>query len=175
MLSPFRMVCRYFILPERCKLCLFSFLRNLFYLYNSADATTTDCVVVALKNLMNQMYSKDISRKSGSVLREKIKHGEFIGGYASYGYIKDPEDRHRIIVAPEAAEVVRSIFQKKLEGVSNAAIVRWLNNSGILSPCCYRHQKGILLDALSQLINKEIEQAVDTVQMAKHLFDGTEE
>ena len=94
---------------------------------------------------------------------------------ASYGYIKDPEDRHRIIVAPEAAEVVRSIFQKKLEGVSNAAIVRWLNNSGILSPCCYRHQKGILLDALSQLINKEIEQAVDTVQMAKHLFDGTEE
>jgi DNA invertase Pin-like site-specific DNA recombinase len=114
--------------------------------YDSADATTTDCLVVALKNLMNQMYSKDISRKSGSVLREKIKRGEFIGGYASYGYIKDPEDRHRIIVDPEAAEVVRSIFQKKLEGVSNAAIVRWLNNSGILSPCCYRHQKGILLD-----------------------------
>lgn len=114
--------------------------------YDSADATTTDCLVVALKNLMNQMYSKDISRKSGSVLREKIKRGEFIGGYASYGYVKDPEDRHRIIVDPEAAEVVRSIFQKKLEGVSNAAIVRWLNNSGILSPCCYRHQKGILLD-----------------------------
>ena len=48
--------------------------------YDSADATTADCLVVALKNLMNQVYSKDISRKSGSVLREKIKHGEFIGG-----------------------------------------------------------------------------------------------
>ncbi len=114
--------------------------------YDSADATTADCLVVALKNLMNQVYSKDISRKSGSVLREKIKHGEFIGGYASYGYIKDPADRHRIIVDPEAAEVVRMIFQKNLEGVSNAGIVRWLNNSGILSPCCYRYQKGILID-----------------------------
>lgn len=114
--------------------------------YDSSDATTADCLLAALKNLMNQTYSKDISRKSGSVLREKIRRGEFIGGYASYGYVKDPEDRHRIIVDPEAAEVVRLIFQKKLEGAGNTAIVRWLNNSGILSPCCYRHQKGILLD-----------------------------
>ena len=114
--------------------------------YDSADATTADCLIVALKNLMNQVYSKDISRKSGSILREKIKRGEFIGGYASYGYIKDPEDKHRIIVDPEAAEVVRAIFQKRLEGASNAAITRWLNDSGILSPCCYRYQKGILID-----------------------------
>ena len=88
------------------------------------------------QHFFNQMYSKDISRKSGSVLREKIKRGEFIGGYASYGYIKDPEDRHRIIVDPEAAEVVRSIFQKKLEGAGTTAITRWLNDSGVLSPCC---------------------------------------
>lgn len=114
--------------------------------YDSADATTADCLVVALKNLMNQVYSKDISQKSGSVLREKIRRGEFIGGYASYGYIKAPEDKHRIIVDPEAAEVVRLIFQKKLEGTGNTAITRWLNNSGILSPCCYRYQKGILID-----------------------------
>ncbi len=114
--------------------------------YDSADATTADCLVVAWKNLMSQVYSKDISRKSGSILREKIKRGEFIGGYASYGYIKDPEDKHRIIVDPEAAEVVKAIFQKRLEGASNTAITRWLNDSGILSPCCYRYQKGILID-----------------------------
>lgn len=114
--------------------------------YDSADATTADRLVVALKNLMNQLYSKDISRKSGSVLREKIRRGEFIGGYASYGYIKDPEDRHRIIADPEAAAVVKEIFQRKLNGSSNMAIVRWLNGSGILSPCCYRYQKGILID-----------------------------
>lgn len=114
--------------------------------YDSADATTADCLVVALKNLMNQVYSKDISRKSGSVLREKIRRGEFIGAYAAYGYVKDPADKHRIIIDPEAAEVVRTIFRKKLEGGSSTAIVRWLNDSGILSPCCYRHRKGILID-----------------------------
>ena len=114
--------------------------------YDSADATTTDCLMVALKNLGNQIYSMDISRKSGSVLREKIRRGEFIGAYAAYGYIKDPDDRHHIVIDPEAAGVVREIFRRKLEGASNVAIVRWLNEANIPSPCCYRHQKGILVD-----------------------------
>lgn len=114
--------------------------------YDSADATTTDCLMVALKNLGNQIYSMDISRKSGSVLREKIRRGEFIGAYAAYGYIKDPNNRHRIVIDPEAARVVREIFRRKLEGASNIAIVRWLNEADIPSPCCYRHQKGILVD-----------------------------
>lgn len=43
--------------------------------YDSANATTADCLIVAFKNLMNQVYSKDISRKSGSILREKIEQG----------------------------------------------------------------------------------------------------
>lgn len=114
--------------------------------YDSADATTADCLIVALKNLMNHMYSKDISRKSGSVLREKMRRGEFIGAYAAYGYIKDPANRHHIIIDPEAAAVVREIFRKKLAGTSNQAIARQLNEAGIPSPCCYRYQKGILLD-----------------------------
>ncbi|MCX4372588.1 MAG: recombinase family protein [Dysosmobacter sp.] len=114
--------------------------------YDSADATTTDCLMVALRNLGNQIYSMDISRKSGSVLREKIRRGEFIGAYAAYGYIKDPDDRHHIVIDPEAAEVVREIFRRKLEGASNVAIVRRLNEAAIPSPCCYRHQKGILVD-----------------------------
>ena len=114
--------------------------------YDSADATTADRLMVALKNLGNQIYSMDISRKSGSVLREKISRGEFIGAYAAYGYIKDPVDRHHIVIDPEAAQVVREIYRRKLEGISDISIVRWLNESGIPSPCCYRHQKGILVD-----------------------------
>ena len=114
--------------------------------YDSADATTSECLTVALKNLLNQIYSADISRKSGSVLREKIKRGEFIGGYAAYGYLKDPADRHHLVIDPEAAAVVRKIYEKRLGGMGNTAITRWLNESGILSPCCYRYQKGILLD-----------------------------
>ena len=114
--------------------------------YDSADATTADCLTVALKNMVNHMYSKDISRKSGSVLREKMRRGEFIGAYAAYGYLKDPADKHRMIIDPEAAEVVRSMFQWKLDGLSHAAITRRLNAEGVPSPGCYRFQKGIILD-----------------------------
>ena len=114
--------------------------------YDNADATTADCLTVALKNMVNQMYSKDISRNSGPVLREKIRRGEFIGAFASYGYRKDPADGHRIVVDPEAAGVVREIFRRKLEGQGDTAITRWLNAAGVPSPGCYRYQKGIILD-----------------------------
>lgn len=115
--------------------------------YDSADATTAECLTVALKNLLNHMYSKDISRKSGSVLREKMQRGEFIGGYAAYGYIKDPSDKHHLVIDPEAAAVVRQIYEKKLAGTGDTVITRWLKESQIPSPCCYRYQKGILIDA----------------------------
>ena len=114
--------------------------------YDSADASTFDRLAVALKNIVNNIYSKDISLKSGSVLREKQIRGEFIGAYASYGYIKDPRDRHRIIPDPETAQVVREIYRRKLEGQGDTAITRWLNASGILSPSSYRYQKGIIRD-----------------------------
>lgn len=114
--------------------------------YDTAHLDATSSLMLPFKNLMNDSYCSDISIKIRSNLDVKRRNGEFIGSFAVYGYAKDPENKNRLVVDPEAAEVVRSIFQKKLEGVSNAAIVRWLNNSGILSPCCYRHQKGILLD-----------------------------
>ena len=114
--------------------------------YDSADASTFDRLTVALKNIVNNIYSKDISLKSGSVLREKQARGEFIGAYASYGYIKDPQNHHRIIPDPEAAQVVREIYRRKLDGQGDNAITRWLNASGIFSPSCYRYQKGIIRD-----------------------------
>jgi len=128
--------------------------------YDSADATTADCLTIALKNLVNQMYSMDISRKSGSILREKMLRGEFIGGFAAYGYIKDPLDKHHMIIDPEPAAVVREIFQRKLNGASNTEIARWLNGSGILSPGCYRYQKGIILDKKFELRKPWITQTI---------------
>lgn len=115
--------------------------------YDSADPSTSDRLMVGLKNVFNQVYSADISRKSGAVLREKQRRGEFIGAYASYGYLKDPEDGHKIIPDPETAPIVQEMFRRKLEGMGNTAIARWLNDSGIPSPCNYRYQRGIILDA----------------------------
>lgn len=114
--------------------------------YDSADPLGADCLAAALRNLVNQMYSMDISRKTGSILREKQRRGEFIGSYAAYGYLKDPEDRHRLVADPEAAEVVREIFRRRADGEGNAAIARRLNGAGVPSPGTYRYQKGIVKD-----------------------------
>lgn len=91
-------------------------------------------------------YSMDISRKSGSVLLEKQKRGEFIGAFAAYGYLRNPEDPHKIIVDPETAPIVREIFRRRADGEEVRAIMRWLNTENIPSPCSYRYQKGICLD-----------------------------
>lgn len=114
--------------------------------YDSAAANAGDMLAVALKNLVNEAYSMDISRKSGSVLLEKQKRGEFIGTFAAYGYLRDPEDTHKIIVDPETAPIVREIFRRRAEGAEVRAILRWLNDAGIPSPGAYRYQKGICLD-----------------------------
>ena len=84
--------------------------------YDSAAPNAGDTLAVALRNLINEAYSMDISRKSGSVLRQKQERGEFIGAFAAYGYLRDPEDVHRLIVDPETAPVVQEIFHRVADG-----------------------------------------------------------
>ena len=75
-------------------------------------------MTIALKNLMNDIYAKDISQKVYSALDTKKRSGEFIGNFAAYGYVKSPEDRHKLAVDPDAAKVVRRIFRMKKDGMS---------------------------------------------------------
>lgn len=114
--------------------------------FDSSEPNAAYTLTVMLRNLLNEVYSMDISRKSGSVLRQKQQRGEFIGAFASYGYLRDPGDVHRIIVDPETAPIVREIFCRAAEGEGVRSILRWLNTEGILSPGTYRYQKGICLD-----------------------------
>ena len=51
-----------------------------------------------LKNLVNDVYARDISQKICPVLQEKQERGEFIGNWAAYGYLKSAEDKHRLVV-----------------------------------------------------------------------------
>lgn len=103
---------------------------------------TNDGFIVPLKNIINEIYSKDISRKSGSALAIKQKNGEFIGAWASYGYRKCADDPHRIEPDPETAPVVWDIFQWRLSGMSYVQIARELNNREIPSPARYHYLKG---------------------------------
>lgn len=71
---------------------------------------------IALKNLMNDVYAYDISKKVRSILRNKKLNGEFIGKSAPFGYFKDPKNKHKFIVDENASKVVVKIFDMFLKG-----------------------------------------------------------
>lgn len=98
--------------------------------------------IVPLKNIINEAYSKDISKKIVSALSSKQKRGDFIGAWAPYGYSKDPNDPHHLIINEETAPVVRQIFAWRVEGVSVVQIARRLNDAGIPSPSSYLYETG---------------------------------
>ncbi len=112
--------------------------------YDSASLNSTQELAAALKNLINDYYAKDISRKCGSALSIKRKTGQYIGSYAPYGYLKDPADKNRLIVDPVAAPVIVRIFEWRSRGDSVTAIMRRLNDLAIPSPGRHRLEQGIV-------------------------------
>ena len=99
-------------------------------------------MIVSLKNLVNELYAKDISQKIQSSFAVKQKKGEFIGAFPPYGYRKSPEDKHRLVVDPETAPVVREIFKYRLQGFGHAKIARILNQKGIANPSTNHYRQG---------------------------------
>ena len=113
--------------------------------YDSADIRSKrDGISIPLKNIMNEQYSKDLSRKLTSAFRTKQMAGDFIGAHAPYGYKKDEKNCNKLIIDPETAPIVQRIFKRKMEGYSDGAIAKELNEEGILSPFAYRYSKGLV-------------------------------
>ena len=109
-------------------------------LHSNAES---DELVIPFKNLINEAYCRDTSIKIRSQLEIKRQRGDFIGSFAVFGYRKDPEDRHRLLVDDYAADVVRDIFKWKLEGVSAGDIADRLTASGIPTPMDYKRSQGM--------------------------------
>ena len=103
----------------------------------------SDELVIPFKNLINEAYCRDTSVKTRSQLEIKRQRGDFIGSFAVFGYRKDPENRHRLLVDDYAADVVRDIFKWKLEGVSAGDIADRLTTAGILTPMDYKRSLGM--------------------------------
>lgn len=112
--------------------------------YDGEMLSAGDQLGASLKNIVNDMYAKDISRKVGSALKAKRLRGDYIGNYAPYGYLKDPENPSRLIVDREAAPIVRKIFEMRAAGAGIAAIARALNEKDYPSPGRLRYERGIL-------------------------------
>ena len=99
-------------------------------------------MMLPLKNLFNTQYARDISEKVRSSLRAKQQRGEFIGGFASYGYRKDPRNRNHLVVDLPAAQVVRQVFNLFEQGAGQVEIARRFNREGIPSPSQYKRDMG---------------------------------
>ncbi len=102
--------------------------------------------LIPLKNIMNENYARDISKKERSAKKVLRKKGCFLGAYAMYGYEKT-SDKHVIGVDPEAAVHVRTIFDLCEKGYSDSAIAKYLNEHQVLCPARYKYEKGIVKSA----------------------------
>lgn len=102
-----------------------------------------DGMIVPLKNLINEAYAKDISKRISVSKENQQKRGEYVGSKPPLGYLKDPDDCHHLIPDPDSEQIIRDMFAWRLEGKSVTAIARKLNKMNIPSPEQYRIQKGI--------------------------------
>jgi len=93
--------------------------------------------------LTNEWYSEDLSESIRAVFRQKMKMGQFLGGFAPYGYLKNPKDRHKFIIDEYAAEVVRKIYHLYLQGFSVKRICHILEDDKIPNPTVYKAQQGL--------------------------------
>ena len=101
-------------------------------------------ITVPLKNMINEAYAADISKKVRSQAHQSMRAGEFIGGRPPYGYRKDPDNCHKLLPDENTAPVVRRIFAWAAEGVPLNQIVKRLNEAGILTPSRYKASCGLI-------------------------------
>lgn len=100
-------------------------------------------IIVPITNVMNDNYCYQTSKKIRQVFDYKRRNGQYIGSFAPFGYVKDPKDKHQLIVDPDAAETVKLVYSLLLQGTSKHGIALYLNEHGLPSPTAYRRIKGL--------------------------------
>ena len=97
---------------------------------------------IAFKNLVYDIYSRDLSKKVKESRRQMALQGKYNAGQTLYGYRKSKKDKHKLELDPEAAPIVREIFDMRLAGIMPTEIARNLNDRGISCATVYKHKKG---------------------------------
>ena len=109
---------------------------------DAIDSDEGESEIAPFKNILNEMYARDISKKIRSSHRLRGSMGEPLS-QPPYGYIKSPENKKKWIIDPEAATVVKSIFKMCLDGKGNETIARELQKNEVLIPMAYWRSKGL--------------------------------
>lgn len=105
------------------------------------DSEVSDSDIIPFKNIMNEMYARDISRKIRSSLRTRMEDGSYIGNFPPYGYEKHPGPPIRLVPDPDSSPVVKQIFTLCADNKTPSQIAQLLNAACILSPSSYRRRK----------------------------------
>ena len=106
---------------------------------DNIDTSTNNNDMLLFKSAYNDLYVKDISNKIRASLNIKKRNGEFVGAYAPYGYNKDINNKHKLVIDEEAAGVVRKIFNLFIKGNSITSIANILTKEGIVIPSIYKN------------------------------------
>ena len=109
---------------------------------DGVDSNQEDNEFTPFRNIINEWYAKDTSKKIRAVKRSKGMAGEHIGSHPPYGYRKNPENKKEWIVDEEAAEVVREIFRLCVSGYGPTQIANMLTEREILCPTYYALERG---------------------------------
>ncbi len=110
---------------------------------NDAVDTNIENDITPFRNILNEMYSRDVSKKVHSSYLTKAKSGKFTGCLAPFGYKKDPLDKNRLIVDEDTAWIIRKIYGYARNGSGPNRIRRRLEDEGIPCPAWWNRQKGL--------------------------------
>lgn len=104
---------------------------------NYDSLVNSDDLLFPIKNVVNEMYARDVSKKTKAAKKAKARDGQFIGSKAPFGYKIDPNDRHHLIVDEPAAQVVKRIFRLASEGVGYNKMAKKFREEKVLTPIAY--------------------------------------
>ena len=136
--------------------------------YDSLSATSSDDLAFTINSFVYDFYIRDISTKIRTNLTAKKQNGEYAGAFVAYGYVKDSDDKSKLVVDPFAANVVRDIFRWKIEGLSPQNIAIRLNELGIPSPAEYKRLSGSNYKTSFQTSSKAIWSHVSVRRILKN-------
>ena len=135
-----------------------------------SDSPYTD--IAPFKNVINEMYARDTSKKIRSAFVTLMQEGLFISAFAPYGYKRDTENKHHLVIDEESARIVSEIFSKASKGYSPIEIARELNSKRVLTPAMYRCKNNPSLDIDNYSQRKEWTSATITKMLSNTVYLG---
>lgn len=114
--------------------------------YDSNEPNSLHILNLHIKNVINHMYAKDISKKICSSIKTKQLNGDFIGSVACFGYKKCTHNKYKLEIDEYSSNIVKNIFNLRLDGKSYLCIAKILNNDNVPCPNKYKFENGLLFD-----------------------------